>query len=187
MKQLKKWIGRLSSILIYGLLICMIFTVVSAKIAGGTPKVSGYEIMTVLSGSMEPGIKTGSIIAVKPVTDTSNFKKGDVITFKEPTDPKTVITHRIIDVQKAGTTVQYVTKGDNNKTKDPSPVPAINVIAKYSGFTIPYVGRIMAFIQSKTGAIYLLIVPGALMILASILSIWRTISQIDTKKQKQAS
>lgn len=187
MKGLKKWLGRISSIIIYGLLICMIFMVVSSKMAGGTPKVFGYEIMTVLSGSMEPGIKTGSIIAVKPVEDPTKFKKGDVITFKAADDPTKIITHRIIATQLANNSVQYITKGDNNDSKDPAPVNAGNVIAQYHGFTIPMVGKIMAFIQSKTGAIYLLIVPGALLILYSIFSIWRSISKIETKKENQAS
>ncbi|MDN3016813.1 signal peptidase I [Paenibacillus sp. BSR1-1] len=186
MKSLKKWASRISSVIIYGLLICMIIAVISAKINGGTPKVFGYEIMTVLSGSMEPGIKTGSIIAVKPVSAPTNFKKGDVITFKAADNPNTLITHRIIDVQKVDTTVQYITKGDNNDSKDPSPVTAGNVVAEYKGFTIPIIGKIMAFIQSKTGAIYLLIVPGVLMVLWSVFSIWRAISKIETKKQTPA-
>lgn len=182
-KTVKKWISGITSFIIYGLLIAMIFLVVSSKISGGTPKAFGYEIMTVLSGSMEPGIKTGSIIAVKPVQDPTKFKGGDVITFKSPDDPNKLITHRIIAVQKAGSTVQYVTKGDHNDSQDPKPVIAANVIAKYSGFTIPYIGRMMAFIQSKTGAIYLLIVPGILMILWSVFSIWKSISKIEPKNQ----
>lgn len=183
MKKFKKWTGWISSVIVYGILICMVFMVVSTKISGGTPKVFGYEIMTVLSGSMEPGIKTGSIIAVKPVSDKNKFKKGDVITFKAADNPNVMITHRIIDVQKADSTVQYITKGDNNDSKDPSPVTAGNVVAEYKGFTIPFVGKLMAFIQSKTGAIYLLIVPGVLMVLWSVFSIWRAISKIETKNQ----
>ncbi len=182
MKTFKKWASRISSVIIYGLLICMIVTVIQAKINGGTPKVFGYELLTVLSGSMEPGIKTGSIIAVQPVKDPTKFKKGDVITFKAADNPDTLITHRIIEVQKADSTVQYITKGDNNDVKDPSPVTAGNVAAEYNGFTIPYIGNLMNFIQSKTGAIYLLIVPGVLMVLWSVFSIWRALSQIEPKQ-----
>ncbi|MDQ1001881.1 signal peptidase [Neobacillus niacini] len=183
MKTFKKWANRISSIIIYGLLICMIFLVISSKMAGGTPKVFGHEIMTVLSGSMEPGIKTGSIIAIKPVNDPTNFKKGDVITFKASDDPNKLITHRIIDVQKVDSTVQYITKGDNNDAKDPSPVGPGSIVGEYNGFTIPLVGKLMSFIQSKTGAIYLLIVPGVLMVLWSVFSIWRAITQMESKKE----
>lgn len=187
MKKFNKTLSWITSILIYGFLIVMIFMVVSTKIAGGTPKIFGYELMTVLSGSMEPGIKTGSIIAVKPVEDASKYKKGDIITFKAADDSKKLITHRIMDVQKADSTIQYITKGDNNQTKDPSPVTLGNVVAEYSGFTIPYVGRIMSFIQSKIGAIILLVVPGVLMVLWSLFSIWRTISSVESTSEKPAS
>ncbi|WP_066315654.1 signal peptidase I SipW [Bacillus sp. FJAT-29814] len=183
MKTFQKSASRISSIVIYGFLICVIFMIVSSKIAGGTPKIFGYEVLTVLSGSMEPGIKTGSIIAVKPVNDPTKLQKGDVITFKAADNPNILITHRITEVQKVDSTVQYVTKGDNNDAKDPSPVTTDRVVAEYKGFTIPYVGQFMAFLQSKAGAIYLLIVPGVLMILWSIFSIWRAISQIESSKE----
>lgn len=186
MKSIKKWVSTTSSIIIYGLLICMIITVISSKINGGAPKVFGYEIMSVLSGSMEPGIKTGSIIAVKPVDDPTKLKKGDVITFKAADNANTLITHRIIEVQKVDSTVQYVTKGDNNKAKDPSPVTTDRVVAEYNGFTIPSIGNLMAFVKSKLGAIYLMIVPGALMVLWSVFSIWRAISKFDSQKQDVA-
>jgi signal peptidase I len=182
-KTIKKWISGITSFIIYGLLVAMIFLVVSSKMAGGTPKVIGHEILTVLSGSMEPGIKTGSIIAIKPVEDPTEYKKGDVITFKSVDDPNKLITHRIIDVKKVESSVQYFTKGDNNDAKDPQPVSPLNIVGEYSGFTIPLIGEIMNFIQSKTGAIYLLIVPGVLMILWSIFSVWRSIAQIDSKKE----
>lgn len=187
MKVLLKWLSRLTSILIYGLLICIIALVINTKIQGGSPKILGHEIMTVLSGSMEPGIKTGSIIAVKPTTDPSKYGVGDVITFKSVEDPNKLITHRIIKVAKVGSSVQYITKGDNNDAKDPKPVTPGNVVAEYTGFTVPYIGKVMSFIQSKTGAIILLIVPGGLMILWSIYSIWRAIAEIESAKEKPAS
>ncbi|PLT35576.1 signal peptidase I SipW [Bacillus sp. V5-8f] len=186
-KKLLKWVGNIASFIIYGFLICVIYLVISSKMAGGTPKVFGHEIMTVLSGSMEPGIQTGSIIAIKPVEDPAKFKKGDVITFKAGDDPNTLITHRIIKVEKVNSTVQYITKGDNNDSKDPDPVLATNVVGEYTGFTIPHVGNIMSFIQSKTGAIYALIVPGVLMILWSLFSIWRAIREIEPPKENTAA
>lgn len=149
---------------------------------GGTPKVFGYEMMTVLSGSMEPAIKTGSIIAVKPVSNKTSFQKGDVVTFKAADNPNTLITHRIVEIQKEKDSVRYITKGDSNDAKDRTAVIAKNIVGEYSGFTIPFVGMLLAFIQSTNGAIFLLIVPGALMILWSVFSFWRAISKIDPKE-----
>jgi signal peptidase len=185
--KLKKWISRITSLIIYGILICMIFLVVSSKLAGGSPKVFGYELMTVLSGSMEPGIHTGSIIAIKQVEDPTKFKKGDVITFKASDDPNKLITHRVIEVQKVDSTVQYITKGDNNDAKDPSPVTPSRVVGEYAGFTIPYVGYAIEFMKSKTGAVVLMIIPGVFLILYSVFSVWREISRLETKKGNTAS
>lgn len=181
-KKLKKVISMFFSVVIYGFLIVMIYLVISSKMAGGTPKVFGHEIMTVLSGSMEPGIKTGSIIGVKPVQDAAKFKSGDVITFKSSDDPNKLITHRIIEVQQVDSGVQYITKGDNNDAKDPQPVTPGNIVGEYTGFTIPLIGKIFTFIQSKAGAVILLIVPGVLMVLWSIYCVWKAIREFEHEK-----
>ena len=40
----------------------------------------GYKPLFVLTGSMEPGIKTGDMIIVKGIKE-SKIKEGDVVTF----------------------------------------------------------------------------------------------------------
>ncbi|MYL61568.1 S26 family signal peptidase, partial [Virgibacillus halodenitrificans] len=59
-----KWVNRLVSTILMVLLITVAGIVLSTKLSGGEPQVFGYQLKTVLSGSMEPGIQTGSIIAV---------------------------------------------------------------------------------------------------------------------------
>ena len=44
------------------------------------PRIAGYQIYTVISGSMEPAIPTGSLVYVKN-TAPSGIEKGDVIAF----------------------------------------------------------------------------------------------------------
>ena len=82
---------------------------------------------------MEPGIKTGSIIAIKSGGDMTRFKKDDVITFE--TEEDVLVTDRIIQVTETGQ--QYITKGDSNNAADLDPVQYKNVVGKYVGFTIP--------------------------------------------------
>lgn len=187
MKKAKKWGSRIASLIIYGLFLSLVFVVVAAKLTGGTPKVLGHEYLTVLSGSMEPGIKTGSIISVTPVKNPTDLKEGDVITFRAPDSPKILITHRIVQIQKVNSTVLYVTKGDANDANDASPVQAKDVVAQYDQFTIPYVGYLLSFVKSKLGAVLMLIVPGVLMVLWSIFSIWRTIQSLDSKKEPHSA
>ena len=82
-QKVMKWINSLVSGILMVLLISVASVVVITKISGGEPQLFGYQLKTVLSGSMEPGIQTGSIIAVKLAEDKTNFKEGDVITFQE--------------------------------------------------------------------------------------------------------
>lgn len=183
----KKRMKRISSIvsgILMVLLISVASVVVFTKISGGEPQLFGYQLKTVLSGSMEPGILTGSIIAVKPAEDKTNFKKGDVITFQEAEN--ILITHRITEVVKSGDSVLYRTKGDNNNAEDMNPVMSDNVVAEYTGFTVPYVGYFINFTQSKNGA-FLLLIPGFLLLLYSGFTIWRALGEIELAPKKKVN
>ncbi|AIE60108.1 signal peptidase I SipW [Bacillus methanolicus] len=183
LKKTMKMISSIITFLLFINLILMAFLVVSSKASGGEPQAFGYQLKTVLSGSMEPTFKTGSIIIVKPLDmkEKTQLKKGDIITFK--VGPDKLITHRISSVNKSGEHVLYETKGDNNKRKDLDPVLSDNVVAKYSGFTIPYVGYFIDFSKSKEGSAILLIVPGILLLGYAGVSIYQAIRAIDTKSK----
>jgi signal peptidase I len=181
-KKIVTIINHITTTVLFVLLICMTFFVISSKATGGEPEVFGYQLKTVLSGSMEPGIKTGSIIAVKPGGDMTRFQPEDVITFMEE-DGK-LVTHRVTEVISGGDNVMYRTKGDNNNAEDINPVLSQNVVAEYTGFTIPYVGYFINFSQSKNGA-FLLLIPGFLLLGYAGISIWRAIKELEIPKEKE--
>lgn len=158
MKLIWKVISNVISFVLFAVMVCLAFVVISSKASGGDPTVMGYQFKSVLSGSMEPTFLTGSIIAIEPTKDGSKYKKGDVITFKEKDDK--IITHRIIGVKDTNGKVMYETKGDNNNGPDLAPVLAENVIGKYADITVPYVGYGLNYASSKAGAALLLIIPG---------------------------
>ncbi|TFD97087.1 signal peptidase I SipW [Jeotgalibacillus sp. R-1-5s-1] len=178
-----KWIGRIFSALFYTGVLVMIAVIVFAKASGGEPELFGYQLKTVLSGSMEPGIQTGSVIAVKKAEDPMSFQPGDVITYLE--NENRVTTHRIVETVKSGQHVMYITKGDNNEEADSQPVLAENVLAAYTGVTVPYIGYGLNFLQTNNGAL-LLIIPGILLLMYSIVTVWKAISgiQVAVKKEK---
>lgn len=181
-ENIKKWVNNIVSAILMILLISVASVVVISKASGGEPQFFGYQLKTVLSGSMEPGIQTGSIIAVKAAEDKNAFQKDDVITFLAEEDM--LITHRITEVVKSGDSVLYRTKGDNNNAEDMDPVLSDNVVAKYTGFTLPYVGYFINFSQSKNGAL-LLLIPGFLLLIYSAFTIWKVLSVIELKPKKQ--
>jgi signal peptidase I len=185
MKIAAKWTSRILSTLFITLLIFTIYAIVSSRISGGEPEILGYQLKSVLSGSMEPGIKTGSVIAIKPTKDPSIYKEGDVITFKAVDNPNILITHRVMEIQTVDSQIHYVTKGDNNDDKDNKPIPANNVLGHYEGFTIPYIGYMLNFYNSVAGKIILIILPGVLLLGYAIFTMWRTIASIEEKSEKE--
>ena len=61
------------------------------------PRVFGYEIYTVISGSMEPAIPVGSLVYVQPGAP-EDAETDDVIAFHSSMDTGAIITHRVITV-----------------------------------------------------------------------------------------
>jgi signal peptidase len=112
-----------------------------------TLKVAGFNLLTVLSGSMEPAYHVGSLIFVKSV-DVNTLKENDVITFMA--DEDTIVTHRIYSVlnevgDDGSTTLKFRTKGDANTATDASLVDYRNVIGT-PVLSIPYLGYLANFI-----------------------------------------
>lgn len=179
--KIKKWINNVLSTVMLMVFILLVAAVVVSKSSGGEPSFFGYEIKTVLSGSMEPGIQTGSIVALKPGGDMNRFQKGDVITFKS--EDNILITHRIVEATVNSSTgeAMYRTKGDNNDAPDMNPVSSANVVAQYTGTTIPYVGYAMNFAVSKAGSVILMIVPGLMLLIYALYSSWKALSVLEKK------
>lgn len=186
-KKIFKWINHIVSTVLIILLVTVAGLVISTKITGGEPQLFGYEIKTVLSGSMEPTIQTGSIIAVRTLEpkEKQHLTTNDVITFLEADDK--LVTHRIIDVTQSSDGTLYTTQGDNNNGPDREPVLADNVIASYEGFTIPYVGYVASFAQSPNGILAFLILPGILMVGYSVITIMMAIRKIDVNQKNKTA
>lgn len=121
---------------------------------------------TVLSGSMEPNYKVGSIVYVTKV-DPFDLKEKDVITYV--IGGGTVVTHRIVEViydnEENPTQVSFRTKGDNNNSEDGGePIAARQVLGKVV-FTVPLLGYIANFVQNPPGRVMTLGICVALLVL----------------------
>jgi signal peptidase len=105
----------------------------------------GHPVMTVLSGSMTPVIRTGDLIADNPVTPAQarNLHVGQIISVREAPGSRSIITHRIAAVKIANGAVSYITKGDENDAPDIPLRPASDVIGVFR-FAIPRGGYVLS-------------------------------------------
>jgi len=113
------------------------------------PVLTGGSALTVLSGSMSPGLPVGAIAFVRPV-DPATVEPGDVITFQRAPDAPELVTHRVLAVDASSGVPVFTTKGDANEDADVDPVAASAVQGRL-WFGVAYLGRLSAILHSPKG------------------------------------
>ena len=136
-----------------------------------------YKIMTVLSGSMEPAIKMGSVVVVKPADD---YKIGDVITFGSYSKTKPPTTHRIHNIKVLKGRVSYITKGDANEEPDNREISEREIIGKVL-FSIPYLGYAVDFTKKPIGFALIIIIPAGIVIADEVKKIYAELKKKKTE------
>jgi signal peptidase I len=134
------------------------------------PALTGHRSMTVLTGSMEPTLETGSVV-VDEVIHPTEARIGDIVTFTDPADSKRLITHRLRSVRVDGNTAHMVTKGDANDTVERWDVPVDGEIGRVI-FHVPKLGHVRALVGTRQGYVVLMV---ALLLLGGwvLLDVWR--------------
>ena len=145
---------------IYYVVLVFIIAVALLLIISVLPITGNYKVMTVISGSMEPAIHTGSVVAVKPVAD---YKIGDVITFGPYSKTKAPTSHRIYDIKIVDSQAVYITKGDANNAPDAREIKKSDIVGKVL-FSVPYVGYAVDFAKKPIGFALIIIVPAAVIV-----------------------
>lgn len=114
----------------------------------------GYKPLVVVSGSMQPTFKVGSIIYYHK-NEIKEFQKGDILVYQIP---KHIISHRIVSVNENG----FITKGDKNKSNDSKLVYYNQVLGKGTNWCIEYLGYYADYIYHHK---YLLFISVALLLI----------------------
>lgn len=119
----------------------------------------GYRYYNVLTPSMTPTYHAGDLVFVK-LSDASEINVGDVITFNPGVSGESYVTHRVVEklenYKGAGKTA-FRTKGDASKDSDPYLTSEERVIGKVT-FHIPWLGRVIAFVQVNWLFIILIVI-----------------------------
>ncbi len=139
----------------------MLFSIYS-KLTNGVAMIGGKGMIAVASGSMSMKneanpylaninnqFNTYDMITLEEVKSPSDLNVYDVIAYIN--DEGTNVIHRIVGVQNTPTGVRYVTRGDSNNADDDYKPCLDDIIGKYTGSRIPYVGVFIMFLQSISG------------------------------------
>ena len=157
-------VGAVLCVILIPILIINITLIIKSYTnADEVPKIGGYCPLIVLTGSMDPEIKSGDLIICKQI-DSKEVKADDVIAFFDPeSSSNSVLTHRVVELVDEDGTLSYRTKGDANNTEDRSLVPADSLVGIYR-FRIPGAGNVAMFMQTPAGLIVCVVIPLALLI-----------------------
>ena len=138
-----RWVGRLLSLAALGLLAAAVTVVVLI------PRATHGQAMTVLTGSMTPGIPVGSVVVVRPV-DPGTLQVGDVATYQKDKAGTAFITHRVVDVDTSTHPTTYLFKGDANRGPDLEPIVPDRIVGKV-WFHVPYLGTVRDGLKGPGG------------------------------------
>lgn len=128
-----------------------------------------YKMYIVVSGSMEPTLKTNELILIKKTNNTTTFSEGEIISFFDESF-EIPITHRIIKIENN----LIYTKGDYNNIVDFTPIKENQIIGKLVWHSY-YLG--LLYVKYK----YELLILGILAIIVLNLLLYNK----DNKKSKQ--
>lgn len=159
---------RLSRWLVNGVLVALVVVLGLAAL----PKLLGYGMLTVLSGSMEPTAPVGSLVVSRPLTP-EQVRVDDVVLVREENDGATSpgVLHRIIDRSVRDGAVVVRTQGDANPEPDPTPY-VLSGDTMTPVLVVPYAGRAMAFVRSPVGWTAVIALPATVLLWLQLKAIW---------------
>lgn len=100
--------------------------------------------MVVVGNSMYPTLKDGDLIVVRGV-DPSTLAVGDIVVYRSPNDPRTMIVHRIVEVVSREPPA-FRTKGDNRAKPDSWLVTGDMIVGQVVA-VLPYLGIVPRILQ----------------------------------------
>ena len=204
MRAIRKLWNFINTLFVTAVVVLAI-ALVGVRLIGLTP-------YAVLSGSMEPTYHVGSLIYVKDVAPEA-VQIGMPLTFVVNED-LLVATHRVVDIavyetkmetvldengqpvlDENGAEVQqevpldepayyYQTKGDANEEVDGSPVHYKNIVGT-PVFSIPYLGYLSSWLQTRKGMIMGISIALVVLILTFLPDLLNAVDDTPKKKKRR--
>ena len=178
---MKKTIKIIREIGVTVLVLFLVFLIYCMS-QGQKISVFGYQVLRVLTSSMEPAIVENTCILIKDV-DTDTLKVGDIITFisEDPQIKGFYNTHRIVEIQEENGERVFITKGDHNPKIDDYPSHEESVVGIYVS-EIPggrLLGRMFTALSNNTVYFFVIMLPLFLCMLSYVWQIVKMFTGAD--------
>lgn len=166
-----KYLGIILKITLYSLFVLVVLVLFTSKTS-----LFGIRSFVVVSGSMEPAIPLGSIVLTK---SENSYREGEIISFNNKAGQ--TVTHRIIKTKQSPDGSVFTLKGDANNSVDGEEIDNREVIGKVF-LTVPFVGKLVAFLKTLPGFLILIIIPAVVFIAWEIINIKKEMEKEIEKK-----
>ena len=139
----------------------------AAGIYGAFRVVRGCQLTAVLSGSMAPAVRAGSIV-LTCARPGAAYRTGDIALFPSPQDPSILVLHRLSRVyENLGGAAVVSTRGDANAGEDDWQVARGSIRGRSVG-TFPYAGFLAWKIRSRIGFAIVVLVTFWIFVVAEL-------------------
>lgn len=125
------WTGMLITALCRGVLAMLVSLLVWSLV----PVALGWHVTVVMSGSMEPALRPGDVVASRPVP-AQQVRPGQVLLVDDPDHAGRLRLHRLAKIHRNGT---LTLRGDANPADDSTPVRR-NAVHGVGALRVPFVG-----------------------------------------------
>lgn len=183
-----RWIFNLFNAAAIALILVSVFVLLSVVLtpAGQVPQVLGYSVFRVMTGSMEPEIRSDSLLVVKK-TPPEEIAPGDVISFFSP-DPAlegAVNTHRVVRIEEENGEIRFITKGDANLIEDTYPVEESALVGK-AVFKSYGLGKAVSLLSNPLVFGVIVLLPLLIILLMNLYRAVRIAADIAKKEEEEA-
>jgi signal peptidase I len=119
-------------------------------------------LLSVQTASMLPAFQPGDAVLIRLVAP-SRLQPGDIVSYRSAQDPRTIISHRLIRVDRAG---RLITAGDAVTNPDPAFSPT-QLVGRVTAVA-PGLGRLLDMLRYPFSLVLIVYLPAASIIAAEV-------------------
>ena len=185
---MKKWLLRIVNTIAILLIVLSVLVLLTVTLtpADQVPRVLGYSVMRVMTGSMEPSIPQNAMILVQK-TAPEKIQPGDVITFfsQDPALNGALNTHRVARIEQQGDNLLFITRGDANQIEDPIPVTQ-DVLVGRVVFVSAALGVLVSLLTNPLVFGLLILLPLLILLIANLVRTVRLSARLAREEEEKA-